>query len=178
MASSETPKSIAVTREDGSVTVSRRTYRSGDFVHVVFSTLTTVMGLLFLWIAIANATLFDDFATSIVILVIVGYGYFGLTRITNSRTVVISEGRITARDGPLPQFVRSVDANALDYRDVAVRSAMRFTFPPIQRYKLWYVGSKGQVDLFRRLPSEEEAKVTQAVVTKAISESRREPDAS
>ena len=168
MGDSEVPKSITVTREDGKVTISRRSYRSGDFVQILFGFFAGLFGVTFLWISIDAGTLFDGVVSPIVILVLLGYAYFGATRITNRRTVVIADGRISAKDGPLPQFVRSVDTSIPDYGNVTTRSASRFTFPPTHRYALWYVGAKGRVDLFRRLPEENEAKVIQAVVAKAV----------
>jgi hypothetical protein len=161
------PESITVTRQDGSVTVSRRTYRSGDFTHIIFSALATIMGLLVLWIAIDSGTVFDGIATPLVVGALLAYGYFGLTRITNRRTVTVDRGRIVAKDGPLPQFVRSLDAAIDEYGTVEVRSATRFTFPPISRYRLWYVGGQMSPDLFRRLPSEEEAECIRAIVSNA-----------
>ncbi|MEN8114207.1 MAG: hypothetical protein ABFS21_07445, partial [Actinomycetota bacterium] len=96
-------------------------------------------------------------ATSVVILVLLVYGYFGLTRIVNRRTVTVGNGRVTAKDGPLPQFVRSVDVDLDEYGKVETRSAMRFTFPPTSKYRLYYVGGETAPDLFRRLRDEGEA---------------------
>ncbi|MEN8234875.1 MAG: hypothetical protein ABFR89_08135 [Actinomycetota bacterium] len=144
--------------ENGVLTITRRTYRSGDFTHILFSGFAALFAVLFLWIAIANDTLFDGISAPIVILVLLGYGYFGLTRIVNRRTVTVGDGRVTAKDGPLPQFVRSVDADLGEYGKVEARSAMRFTFPPISKYRLYYVGGEMAPDLFRRLPTEDEAK--------------------
>lgn len=146
------------TVRDGVLTITRRTYRSGDFVHILFSAFATLFGLTFLWIAIENDTLFDGASTLIVILVLLVYGYFGLTRIVNRRIVQIANGRITARDGPLPQLVRFVDADLAEYGKVRTRSAMRFTFPPTSKYRLYYVGGEVGPDLFRRLREEDEAK--------------------
>lgn len=140
------------------LTLERRSWRSGDGAHVVFSALLLVFGLLVLAIAIQNGTLFDGPVTPILVLAGFGYGYFGLTRMVNRRTVTVATGRITARDGPLPLFVRTVDTDLESYGKVEVRSAMRLTFPPTSRYRLYYVGGETAPDLFRRLPTEDEAK--------------------
>lgn len=151
--------------EDGVLTIQLRTYRSGDFVHVIFSFFAALFAVLFLIIAIANDTLFDGLSIPIVIIALTAYGYFGLTRPVNRRTVTVSKARVAARDGPLPQFARSVKAELDDYGRVRVRSAMRFTFPPISRYRLYYVGGEMAPDLFRRLRSEDEAKYAAAAIT-------------
>ncbi len=151
--------------EDGVLTIQRRTYRSGDFVHVIFSFFAALFAVLFLVIAIAKDTLFDGLSIPIVIIALTAYGYFGITRLVNRRTVTVSKARVTAKDGPLPQFVRSVKAEPDDYGKVAVRSAMRFAFPPISKYRLYYVGGEMAPDLFRRLRSEDEAKYAEAAIT-------------
>ena len=157
------PGKMTSSVEDGVLTITRRTYRSADFTHIIFGFFAALFGLFFLWITIANSTLFDGFVTPIVILALLGYGYFGLTRIVNRRTVSVGNGRVAAKDGPLPQFMRSVDADQGDYGKVEVRSAMRFTFPPISKYRLYYVGGEIAPDLFRRLLDEDEAKYAMAV---------------
>lgn len=158
MTESIDPGKMTSSVEDGVLTITRRTYRSGDFTHIIFSVFATLFGLLFLWIAIANSTLFDGFVAPIVILALLAYGYFGLTRIVNRRTVRVGNGRVTAKDGPLPQFIRSVSADQGEYGMVEVRSAMRFTFPPTSKYRVYYVGGEIAPDLFRRLLDEDEAK--------------------
>ncbi len=151
--------------EDGVLTIQRRTYRSGDFVHVIFSFFAALFAVLFLIIGVANDTLFDGLSIPIVIIALTAYGYFGLTRLVNRRTVTVSKVRATAKDGPLPQFVRSVDAGLDEYGKVTVRSVMRFTFPPTSKYRLYYVGGEMAPDLFRRLHSEDEAKYAAAAIT-------------
>ncbi|MFV9672342.1 MAG: hypothetical protein ACNYZH_03885 [Acidimicrobiia bacterium] len=152
------PGKMTSSVDDGILTITRRTYRSGDFVHVIFGFFAALFGFLFLWIAIANSTLFDGFVTPVVIVALVAYGYFGLARIVNRRTVRVGNGRVAAKDGPLPQLMRSVDADQGEYGPVEVRSAMRFTFPPTSKYRLYYVGGEIAPDLFRRLRDEDEAK--------------------
>ncbi|MEA2024152.1 MAG: hypothetical protein U9N79_07650 [Actinomycetota bacterium] len=144
--------------ENGVLMIQRRTYRSGDFVHVIFSFFAALFAILFLVVTIANDTLFDGLSTPIVILVLASYGYFGLTRLVNRRTVTVTGSHVAAKDGPLPQLIRSVDADLARYGKVEVRSAMRFTFPPTTRYRLYYVGGEMAPDLFRRLHDENEAK--------------------
>lgn len=140
------------------LTVERRSWRSGDVVHVVFSFLLLILGLLIAVIAIQNGTFFDGAVTPVLVVASLGYGYFGLTRLVNRRTVTVTPDRLTARDGPLPLFVRTVNTDLESYGKVAARSAMRFTFPPTSRYRLYYVGGEIAPDLFRRLPTEDEAK--------------------
>ena len=152
------PGKMTSSVEDGILTITRRTYRSGDFTHIIFSFFAALFGFLFIWIAIANSTLFDGFATPIVILALLTYGYFGLTRIVNRRTVRVGNGRVAAKDGPFPQFIRSVDADQGEYGQIEVRSATRLTFPPTSKYRLYYVGGEIGPDLFRRLRDGDEAK--------------------
>ena len=164
MPDSYDPGKMESSVDDGVLTIRRRTYRSGDFVHVIFSVFAVFFAVMFLVIALANGTLLDGLSAPIVIVVLLGYGYFGLTRIVNRRTVTATTNRITAKDGPLPQLVRFVDAELSEYGTVEVRSAMRFTFPPTSKYRLFYVGGEMAPDLFRRLHSEEEAKYVVARV--------------
>jgi len=150
--------------DDGVLTLQRRTYRSGDFVHVVFSFLAAVFAVLFLVITLANGTIFDGFFIPGVILVLAAYGYFGLTRLMNRRTVTIQTGHVTAKDGPIPQFLRSVDSSLDDLGSVSVRSSTRWTVPPISSYVIYNVRSQRGPDLFRRLPTEDEATYVVAAI--------------
>jgi hypothetical protein len=143
--------------EDGVLTIQRRTYRSGDFVHVIFSFFAALFAVLFFAIAIANKTLFDGLATPIVIVGLAAYGYFGLTRLVNRRVVSVTTGRITAMDGPLPQFMRSIDADIADVGPISVESSKRWTFPIISSYQVYEVAATSGPDLFRRLRSVGEA---------------------
>jgi hypothetical protein len=143
---------------NGELTVERRSWRSGDWVHVLFSALLLVLGLVILATAIRNDTLLEGLTTPALILASIGYAYFGLTRIVNRRTVTVTAERVTAKDGPLPIFVRSVNTDLDAYGKVELRSAMRFTFPPTSRYRLYYVSGEMAPDLFRRLPTEDEAR--------------------
>lgn len=152
------PGRMTSTVTNGVLTVERPAWRTGDWVHVLFSGLLLVLGLVILTAAVRNDTLFDGLTTPTVIGASIGYAYFGLTRIINRRTVTVTADGITANDGPLPIFVRSVDTDLNTYGKVEVRSAMRFTFPPTSRYRLYYVGGETPPDLFRRLPTEDEAK--------------------
>ena len=143
--------------DDDRLVIQRRTYRSGDFVHVVFSLFAAVFAILVLVIAISNGTLFDRFATPLVIFALVTYGYFGVTRIVNRRTVTVCHGRITAKDGPLPQFIRTIDTDLGDLERLSVESSNRWTFPPISTYRVYSVHALQGPNLFRRLPTEGEA---------------------
>lgn len=60
------------------------------------------MALLILWIAISNESLFEGGATLPVILLLLGYGYFALTRITNRRTVLVGGVALLRRMGLSP----------------------------------------------------------------------------
>jgi hypothetical protein len=143
--------------EDGVLTIQRRTYRSGDFVHVIFSLFAALFAVLFLIIAIANDTLFDSLSAPIVIIALTAYGYFGLTRLVNRRTVTVDNGYITAKDGPVPQFVRTIDSDMADLGRLSVDSSKRWAFPPISTYRVYEVIVEAGPDLFRRLPTEDEA---------------------
>jgi len=143
--------------EDGVLTIQRRTYRSGDFVHVIFSFFAALFAVLFLIIAIANDTLVDGLSIPIVIIALTAYGYFGLTRLVNRRVVTVSKARVTAKDGPLPQFIRSIDADIADAGPISVESSKRWTFPIISSYQVYGVAAASGPDLFRRLRSGGEA---------------------
>ncbi len=143
--------------DDDGLVIQRRTYRSGDFVHVVFSLFAAVFAILVLVIAISNGTLFDGFVTPLVIFALVAYGYFGATRIVNRRTVTVCHGHITAKDGPLPQFIRTIDTDLGDLERLSVESSKRWTFPPISTYRVYSVHPLQGPNLFWRLPTEGEA---------------------
>ena len=149
--------------------LSRRTYRSGDFVHVVFSALAAILAVVFLIITVANGTLFDGFFVSGLIVVLGLYGYFGLTRLVNGRTVTIHNGRVTAKDGPLPQFIRTIDTSLEELGRLSVKPAKRWTVPPISMYVIYRVRTALGPDLFRRLPTEDEAKYVVAEIESFIS---------
>lgn len=143
--------------DDGTLTIRRRTYRSGDFVHVIFSAFAAMFAILFLVIAIANNTLFDGFATLVVIGLLGAYAYFGATRLVNSRVVTVTTDRITAKDGPLPQIVRTVDSPIAAVEPIAVDSSKRWTFPVTTSYSVYKVATAAGPDLFRRLRNGDEA---------------------
>jgi len=151
------PGKMTSSVDNGVLTIRRRTYRSGDFVHVIFSFFATVFAVLFLIIAISNDTLFDGLSVPIVIIVLAAYGYFGLTRLVNRRTVTVDIGRIRAKDGPVPQLIRTIDADVADVGQLSVESSKRWTFPPISTYRVYRVATEDGSDLFRRLPTEDEA---------------------
>lgn len=159
------PGKMTASVDAGVLIIQRRTYRSADFVHVIFSMFAAVFAILFLVIAVSNGTLFDGFATPIVILALIAYAYFGVTRIVDRRTVTVTLGRITARDGPLPLFMRTLDTDVADYGDIEVRSATRYTFPLISKYRLHYVGGEMAPDLFRRLRERDEAEFAAARIS-------------
>jgi hypothetical protein len=152
------PGKMASSVEDGVLTLQRRTYRSGDFVHVVFSIVAAFFAGMFLLITVANGTLFDGFFIPGVIMALAWYGYFGLTRLMNRRTVTIHNGHVTAKDGPLPQFVRSIDTSLEDLGPLSVKSSKRWTFPPISAFVIHNAHTQRGPDLFRRLPTEDEAR--------------------
>ena len=143
--------------DGGTLTIQRRTYRSGDFTHVIFSAFAAVFAILFSVIAIANSTLFDGFVTPVVIGLLAVYAYFGLTRLVNSRVVVVNADRITAKDGPLPQFVRTLDAEVADVEPMSIKSSKRWTFPMTTSYQVYSVATSSGPDLFRRLWNRDEA---------------------
>jgi hypothetical protein len=158
------PGKMTSSVDNGVLTLRRRTYRSGDFVHAIFSFFATVFAVLFLIIAISVGTLFDGPSVPIVIIVLAAYGYFGLTRLLNSRTVTVDNGRIRAKDGPMPQLIRTIDADVADVGELSVESSKRWTFPPISTYSVYRVATEAGPDLFRRLPTEDEARYVVAKV--------------
>lgn len=143
--------------DEGTLTIQRRTYRSGDFVHVIFSAFAAVFAILIFVMAVANDTLFDGIVTPIVIGALSVYGYFGATRLVNSRVITVTTDRVTAKDGPLPQFVRTIDSDIADIEPISVESSKRWTFPMITSYRVYAVATADGPDLFRHLRSEDEA---------------------
>lgn len=150
--------------DDGVLTIQRRTYRSGDFVHVIFSGFAVLFAVLFLYMGIAFGTLFDALTFPIVILLLLAYGYFGVTRLVDRRTVTVSQGVVTARDGPLPLLVRTIDSNISDLGRLSVESSPRWTFPPIMTYRVYSAHTENGPDLFRRLRSRGEAAFAVATI--------------
>lgn|GEM_PF-3143154 len=143
--------------DDGVLTIRRRTYRPGDFVHVIFAFFAAVFALLFLFISLTRGTLLNTVMIPLAIVALVGYAYFGLTRVVNRRTVRVSQGRLTASDGPMPQFGRRIDGDLEVLAPFSVESSMRFTFPMMTTYRNYRVDARRGPDLFRRLPTRSEA---------------------
>jgi hypothetical protein len=150
--------------DDGVLTIRRPTYRRGDIVHVIFASLAVVFALLFLFIALMNRTLLANLTIPLVILALGAYGYFGLTRVVNRRTVRISQGRLTASDGPVPQIGRRIDRDLEVLTPFSVESSTRFTFPVTTTYRIYRVDTRSGPDLFRRLPTEGEADYVLATI--------------
>jgi hypothetical protein len=150
--------------DDGVLTIRRPTYRRGDFVHVIFASFAVVFALLFLFISLIHGTLLRSLTIPLVILVLAAYGYFGLTRVVNRRTVQISQGRVTASDGPMPQIGRRIDRDLKASTPFSVESSKRFTFPTTTTYRIYRVDTRSGPDLFRRLPTEGEADYVLATI--------------
>lgn len=98
------------------------------------------------------------------VLALVAYGYFGVTRVANRRTVTVCRGHVTAKDGPLPQFIRTIDTDLGDLERLSVESSKRWTFPPISAYRVYSVHTLQGPNLFRRLPTEGEAMYASATI--------------
>ncbi len=171
MSESFDPGKMTSSVDDGLLTITRRTYRSGDFVHVVFSFFAAMFAILFFLIVVANDTLFDGPSAPIVIIVLASYGYFGMTRLVNRRKVTVSRGVVTARDGPFPLFIRTIDSDIGDLGRLSAESSRRWTFPPISTYRVYSAHTERGPDLFRRLPSRDEAAYAVATIQAFVGQS-------
>jgi hypothetical protein len=153
-----------IDRSEDSLTISVRTYRSGEFVHFVFAPLVVAFGALVLWIALTNGTLFESWVTLPLILTCLGYGWFALTKAFNRRTLTAGQEELRVSDGPVPSLARGADISMERLGSVRVRRQKRW-IPPIWFRDVFHVDA-GRVPrpLFKSLDSEEEATRIKAAV--------------
>ncbi len=148
---------ISIERGDGTLTVSVRTFRTGDFMHYVFGALATLFAGLVFWIGAANGTLFDSFATVPVIIAGFAYGWFALTRRMNRRVLTADAETLAVHDGPLFSLARPIDVPVGDVGTISSRKERRWV-PPLSWYDVRHLEASGLPRaLFRNLSFEEDA---------------------
>ena len=134
------------------------TRRPGDWVHHALAGPGVVLGLIVLWVAIKNNTLVDSWATPVVIVGLLSYGWFALTRRFNRRTVTLDSERLRAWDGPLYSLARTISVPIAEIGRVEITEVTRTTMPPIalvKSYNVHILGVGGSI--VRRLPTRDEA---------------------
>ena len=150
-------RGITIERGDGTLTVSVRTFRTGDMVHYVFGTLATLFALMVSWIGAINGTLFDSYATVPLILAGVAYGWFALTRRLNRRVLHADAETLAISDGPLFSLAPKVRVPAGEVGTIASRKERRWV-PPLSWYDVRHIVAAGATSpLFRNLTFEEDA---------------------
>ena len=146
-----------------------RTYRSGDWGHYVLAIPATALGLLILWIGIANGTLTDSWTTPVIILGLLGYGWLALTKKVNQRTITLDGNRLRAWDGPLYTLANRVNTPVSEIGKLETNERKRLTMPPTHFVKTYDVDARGvHGHLIKRLPTREEADRIRAGLSAAI----------
>ena len=155
--------------EEAVWSTTKRTYRPGDWAHYALAIPGFALGLFILWIAITRGTLFESWATPVVIVVLVAYAWFALTKKVNRRTVTLDAEGLRASDGPLPSLARKIDVPVGQVGKIQVNQVTRLTMPPVSRVKTYDVDAAGVAGhLFKRLPTREEADVLKAGLGNAL----------
>jgi hypothetical protein len=150
-------RGISIERGDGSLTVSVRTFRTGDLMHYVFGALATVFALTVLWVGAANGTLLDSFVTVPLILAGAAYGWFALTRRLNRRVLTVDGEMLTVSDGPLFTLAPDIELSVGDVGTIAGRKERRWV-PPLSWYDVRHLEAAGASHpLFRNFTFEEDA---------------------
>jgi hypothetical protein len=155
---------IAIERGDDTLTVSVRTFRTGDGMHYLFGALATVFAGLVLWIGAANGTLLDSFVTVPLIIAGLAYGWFALTRRINRRVLTAHTETLTVSNGPLFSLARSIEVPVGDVGTITSRKERRWV-PPLSWYDVRHIEASGPSSaLFRNLSFEEDADRIRAAV--------------
>ena len=150
-------RGITIERGDGTLTVSVRTFRTGDLMHYVFGASATVIGLMVLWIGASNGTLLDSLVTVPLIVAGVAYGWFSLTRRLNRRVLAADSTTLTVSDGPLFSLAPEVTVPVGDVGTISSRKERRWV-PPFSWYEVRHIEAAGMADpMFRNLTFEEDA---------------------
>ncbi len=140
-----------------------RTYRSGDWMHYALALPGVAIGLLILWTAIRNGTLLDSWATPVVIVVLLGYGWFALTKKYNRRTITLDAARLRAWDGPLPSYARKVDVPIDEIGRIETTVVRSLTMPPTSIVKTYRVDAGGiHIPIVKKLLTQAEADAVRA----------------
>ena len=151
-----------------------RTYRSGDWMHYALALPAVAIGLLILWVAIGNGTLVDSWATPVVVVVLLGYSWFALTKKLNRRTITLDTARLRAWDGPLPSLANKVNVPIDDIRQIDTAVVRSLTMPPtsiVKTYRVEVGGVRGPI--VKKLPTQAEADAVRAGLVNTLERLRR-----
>ena len=141
----------------------KRTYRPGDWAHYALAAPGVVIGAIVLWAAINNGTLTESRATPVVIVGLLGYGWFALTKKFNRRTVTLDSERLRVWDGPLLSFANRVSVPIDEIGLIETSVVRRLTMPPTQIVKTYRVEARGvRGPIIKGLQTEEEADAIRA----------------
>ena len=148
---------------------SMRTYRPGDWAHYALAIPGFLIGLIVLWVGIANGTVADSWATPVVVVGLLGYGWFALTKKFNRRTITLDSERLRAWDGPLWSLANRISVPFGEIGKLETNEVKRFTMPPTQLVKSYNVDAhrvRGHV--LKRLPTRAEADTVRAGLVAAL----------
>ena len=146
-----------------------RTYRPGDWGHYALAIPGTALGLLILWIGIANGTMADSWVTPVVVAGLLGYGWLALTKRFNRRTITLDSDRLRAWDGPLWSLANRVSVTVDEIGPLETNERKTLTMPPTQFVRTYDVDAGGvRGHIIKKLPTQEEADKTRAGLAATI----------
>jgi hypothetical protein len=152
----------------------KRTYRPGDWAHYVLAVPGVAIGLIVLWAAVSNGTLSDSRATPVVIIGLLGYGWFTLTKKFNRRTVTLDAERLRIWDGPLLSFANRASVPIEEIGRIDTSVVRRLTMPPTQIVKTYRVEARGvRGPIVKKLQTAEEADAVRAGLVNTLERLRR-----
>jgi hypothetical protein len=148
---------------------SMRTYRPGDWAHYALTIPGFLIGLIVLWAGIANGTVTDSWVTPIVVVGLLGYGWFALTKKFNRRTITLDGDRLRAWDGPLWSLANKISVPADEIGKLETNEVKRFTMPPTQLVRSYNVDARRvRGHILKRLPTRAEADTVRAGLVNAL----------
>jgi hypothetical protein len=148
---------------------SMRTYRPGDWAHYALAIPGLLLSLVFLWVGFSNDTLTTSWATPVVILGLLAYGWFALTKKYNRRTVTLDSERLQAWDSPLFNLARKVSVPVAEIGKLETSEVTSFTMPPTQMVKTYNVDARGvRGHIIKKLATAEEADTVRAGLVAAL----------
>ena len=148
---------------------SMRTYRPGDWAHYALAIPGVLIGLIVLWAGIANGTVTDSWATPFVVVGLLGYGWFALTKKFNRRTITLDSERLRAWDGPLWSLANRISVPVDEIGKLETNEVKRFTMPPTQLARSYNVDARRvRGHILKRLPTRAEADTVRAVLVNAL----------
>lgn len=151
-----------------------RTYRPGDWGHYVLALPGAAISLIILFISIDNATLADSWVTPVVVLGLLGYGWFAVTKMFNRRTVTLDRERLRVWDGPLPSLTRKASVPIDEIGLIETTVARSLTMPPTSIVKTYRVEARGvRGPIIKKLPTKEEADTVRAGLVNTLERLRR-----